>query len=430
MSTVESPWAKQLVDAANLQNLVKRVTLYPKEKINIARLNEYNATQSVRWILNQCYVPGESSKSAIAKIVSLALDGASRRFPSTHEFSLQVNGIRFSAQPAPIFCLTGLAGVGKSAIFDAVQRLIGSPEDIQIPKHGQVEHKPLSRVQILDRWGSKEMAKHFGLPERGCDIGRALYQRGCSLIALDELQFVTTSESANTRASKLIYATSLYGPTLVFACNFSLGHKLKKRPHEERDRILSSPIVLLPDLAQSVAWKERLRVWATAIEDLLEFDLAERSDDFWSLVVGINRSAIHLLSVSSALALSDRSGIRWEHIERAYKSQEFAIMRGNIESIQAISRGSDQGNLDLICPFESTDAAAYVDVVRNIHRSLFSESVGVAAQSKSVKQALKKESIKDANQPVTKRVARPLDAATLVKSAADFRSEVRLGRRV
>lgn len=415
--------------AASLHNLVKRVTLYPKEKLDLARLNEFNAAESIRRLLNQCYVPGESSKSAIARIVSLTLDGASRRFPSTHEFSLQVNGISFSAQPAPIFCLTGLAGVGKSAVFDAVQRLIGLLPDIQIPKHGHVEHKPLSRVQILNRWGSKEMAKHFGLPEKGSDIARALYQRGCSLIALDELQFVATSENANTRASKLIYATSLYGPALVFACNFSLGHKLKKRPHEERDRILSSPIVLLPDLTHSVAWKERLRAWSTALDGLLDFDLAERSDDFWSLVVGINRSAIHLLSVSAGLALKNRSRIRWEHIEGAYKSLEFSVMRRDIESIQAISRGGDQGRQDLICPFESADAAAYVDDVRKMHRSLFSESVGVAAQTKSVRQAIKKELGKGADQPATKRVARPLDAATLVKSAVDFRSEVRLGRR-
>lgn len=430
MSNMDSPWASQLVDATDLQNLVQKVTLYPKEKLRLSSLSEFNAPESVRWILNQCYVPGESSKSAIAKIVSVALDGALRRYPSTHEFSLQVNSLRFSAPQAPIFCLTGLAGVGKSAIFDAVQRLIGSLPDIQIPKHGEVEHKPISRVQILDRWGSREMAKHFGLPERGSNIARALYQRGCSLIALDELQFVATSESANTRASKLIYATSLYGPALVFACNFSLGHKLKKRPHEERDRILCSPIVLLPDLAQSVAWKERLRVWSTAIQDLMGFDLAERSEDFWSLVVGINRSAIHQLSVSSALALADRSGIRWEHIERAYKSSEYSVMRRSIESIQAISRGCDQGSLDLICPFESTDGAAYIEVVRNLRRSHFSESAGVAAQTKNVKQKLKKENEAKPDQSATKPRARPLDAATLVKSAADFRAEVRLGRRV
>lgn len=429
MSTVESPWAKQLMVAADLRDLAKRVALSPREKLIPSRLNEFNAVESVRHQLNQCYVPGESSKRGLAKILSLAVESASRQFPSTHEFSLRVNSRRFSSPPAPIFCLTGFAGIGKSALFDAAQRLIGSLPDIQIPRHGRVEHKPISRVQILDRWGVSEMTKHFALPEKGGDIGRTLYQRGCSLIALDELQFVATSINANTRASKLIYSSSLYGPALVFACNFSLVHKLKKRPHEERDRILSSPIVLLPDLPQSAAWMERIRVWSAAIGDLLDFDLVARSDELWSLVFGINRSAINLLSISSSLALASRSRMRWEHIEGAYKSPEFSVMRNDITSIHEVSLGEDPHRLDLICPFESADVEHYIDAVKQLRRSRFSESVGVAAQTKIVKQAIKKEQGEGVERPETKRVAKPLDAATLVKSSAEFRSEIRMGRR-
>ena len=235
---------------------------------------------TVRRALSKCYVPGQSAMDAIAKILSLALDNCMEQFSSTHEFSLKVNSAVFSAQQASVVCLTGLAGVGKSAVFDAIQRLVGTLPVIAIPQHGKVEHLPISRIQVHDRWGVKEMAKNFGLPEAGSDIARALYLRGCCLIALDELQFISTSAMANTRASKLIYSISLYGPTLVYACNFSLGHKLKKRPHEERDRILSSPIVISPDLAESLEWKERVRVWSTVIDDLLDFPLTQRSDDW------------------------------------------------------------------------------------------------------------------------------------------------------
>lgn len=424
-----SPWVKQLMAVANLNDLAKRVTLIPKEKLNPSVLNEFNAADSVRQQLNQCYVPGESSTRALAKILALVMDNASKQFPSTHEFSLRVNSMRFSVPPATVICLTGLAGLGKSALFDALQRLLCSLPDISIPKHGQVEHKPVSRVQILNRWGARAMNRHFSLPGTGGDIARSLYQRGCSLIALDELQFVATSEKANTRTSKLIYDTSLYGPALVFACNFSLVHKLKRRPHEERDRMLNSPIVLLPDLAQSVEWKERISVWSIAIEEILDFDLKERAEDLWSLVAGINRSAIGLLSISSALALKNRSRLRWEHIEGAYKSLEFSAARSDIESIQAIALGGDQGRLDLICPFESADVAAYLNGMKQIRRLRFSESVGAAAQTKDVRQLIKRELAKVEKPTEKKRIAKPLDAATLVKSAVDLRNEIHMGRR-
>lgn len=427
MSSDLSPWVKQLRAVTDLKHLNNRVTFVPEERICRTKLNEFNAAVIVRRALSKCYVPGESSMAAIAKILSLALDNCMEQFPSAHGFSLRVNSVNFSAQPAPVVCLTGLAGVGKSAVFDAIQRLVGSLPVIAISQHGKAEHLPISRIQVHDRWGVKEMAKHFGLPETGSNIARALYRRGCCLIALDELQFISTSAQANTRASKLIYSTSLYGPTLVYACNFSLGHKLKKRPHEERDRILSSPIVISPDLAESPAWKERVRVWSTIIDDLLDSPLTDRSEDLWELVVGINRSAISLIALSSALAVANKSKLKWDHIEAAYKSAPFSNIRDDIAGIRLQSIERDMSRLDLVCPFESAGAADYLDVVKKMRRSRYSETAGIEAQTRRVRLDARKETHKGAER--SKRTLKPVNAAELMQDADEFRDEVRLGRR-
>lgn len=423
----ESPWVKGLRAVANLKDLDKRINLVPEERVCWSKINEFNAAAAVQRILSKCYVPGESSKDAISKILSLALDNCMANFSSTHAFSLRVNSAKLSTQPAPVVCLTGLAGVGKSAVFDVIQRLVASLPDIAIKSHGRVEHMPISRIQVHDRWSVKEMAMHFGLPERGCDIARALYRRGCCLIELDEIQFISTSALANTRASKLIYSTSLYGPALVYACNFSLGHKLKKRPHEERDRILSSPIVICPDLAESSEWKERVRVWSAVIGDLLDSPLTDRSEDLWELVVGINRSAISLIALSSALAVANKSKLKWAHVEAAYKSEAFSIMRDDIAGIRRQSIERDVSRLDLVCPFESAGAADYLDVLRKMRRSRYSETAGIEAQTKSVKLDAQKKSRKGAER--SKRTLKPVNATELMQAADEFRDEVRLGRR-
>jgi hypothetical protein len=73
---------------------------------------------------------------------------------------------------------------------------------------------------------------------------RGVFRDGVSAILLDELQFLAQS-GATTRITKTLLLHTYLGPPLLYSANYNMVHALASRPQQYRDRLLSSPIVML-----------------------------------------------------------------------------------------------------------------------------------------------------------------------------------------
>jgi len=114
----------------------------------------------------------------------------------------------------------------------------------------------------------------------GC--ARWIYRRGCCLIAIDELQFLTQSEQANVLVCQVLLAVTYVGVPMVFISNYSLCHRLLKRPPEAIQRLLTRPLILVPDLPDSDDWRNLLAEYQKAVPNLFIFSFVDRAKDLWN----------------------------------------------------------------------------------------------------------------------------------------------------
>lgn len=159
--------------------------------------------------------------------------------------------LSFILAPDPrITVLTGQPGVGKSALLLAIARLVIGSEKINLcAELPPFPIKPIIHLPIRSNIGKAEMytlaAREIGLDheyEARSDanlrhLQLRLIQHGSCGILTDELQFVTRSSNANSQVSVLITRLADLGLPLTLTMNYSLVHKLKKRPPEERARV-------------------------------------------------------------------------------------------------------------------------------------------------------------------------------------------------
>ena len=113
-------------------------------------------------------------------------------------------------------------------------------------------------------------------------IGSAVrwqYLCGVCLILLDELQFLTQSATASTLVAQVMLALSYVGVPYAVICNYSVGHRLKGRRAEERQRLIGRPVILLPDAAGSKDWKTILKEYQRTVPGVYEFDFCQIRGD-------------------------------------------------------------------------------------------------------------------------------------------------------
>jgi energy-coupling factor transporter ATP-binding protein EcfA2 len=419
------------------------------------------ATKRFRKALESFYCPTEQSLDILEKLIGEALAHAISRYPSISHFRGTIYGSESKKEKGAesdvqtihlgtIIAITGLAGVGKSAISDALERVL-SDEKIRVCLDLTVSHpvRILNRANVLSDKGvwsilaglasdqSSELSRSPRFRyERDPDgrkrsAKRFAYSAGICLNLIDELQFLTRSTGAIIRATDAVFMSSTIGVPTVYLMNFSFGRKIKKRHHEERDRLLGTILYLLPDEPDSPDWINYLREITRIAGSVLEVDLLERQKDFYLKSAGLPRQIHHLLTLAYEHALKERgptARITWQDILNAYGSRDFAVAREDIELInkQAIERKMQRGRADLWCPFdESVNYRKSVVTLIETH-SVSSEFANLVAQSLTpaqrdvVKRLRTKSAAARTGGKVQPIGARKVDVDTMIKNAAEL----------
>ena len=170
-------------------------------------------------------------------------------------------------------------------------------------------------------------------------------------------------------------------------------HRLRSRRQEDRQRLLSRSIVLLPDAPDSPDWILVLGELQKIVPNIYEFNFKEKAVDFWNLTAGLKRLLIGLLLIAYRVARRDgRSSVIWADIDKAYLSSDYSADRIDVD--QMILNGISGSGLpkDLTCPFPLpiSEGRRVNESLENARKTLLAESVALSSMSVNEKKALAK----------------------------------------
>jgi len=286
---------------------------------------------------------------------------------------------------------TGLAGVGKSAVLDAIPRVIATPTEIDLgPQHGRHELEAYRLFKVQQQTSRKSIYGYFSRSV-GCtwpikasvdqmpSIAAAhLFRRGVCLLGVDEAQFLTQTSTAIAAPTALALGVSAIGRPWHFGLNYDMVWKFLARAQPITQRIFKRPRVLLPDLVNSIGWDELMREYDVVLQDVASFILADRKEDFWSLTVALKRPAIILLGNAYEHALcANRKKMDWRDVEIAYAASSYTSYRNDLEKLVAHATQGEKLPKHLECPFKegtiSVAKAEYARQLREIRKRDFVE---------------------------------------------------------
>lgn len=319
--------------------------------------------------MDDVFLPTQQSLAILRSWIAAAELRASENYPTPSAILSYVyeNLREESCPPASPFALTGLAGVGKSALSKALLRLIAAPVNIRLEHHSEaLPLDPFRSVQLRSAATVKQMylrltrLNMLGVTEDEPKVvsesstRQRLWKTGALFFSIDEFQFVSSSAAASSLAAKILLSATYLSVPCAFVSNFDMLHKLSRRPSQEQHRLLSQPQHLHQDPPESSDWSNFLvqcehALGATCTTSLLLAD----PDRIWMLTAGIKRSLVELLK--QAVEARGRRPIDDALLDRTFRGSAFTAHRIDIELLCRHSRRGDALPEHLRSPFIDTN---------------------------------------------------------------------------
>lgn len=262
--------------------------------------------------------------------------------------------------------ITGPSGTGKTELEGAIRRLLKGSSHIDLDEgHGPFPQEAYRSLRVKGMQSVLEFMKPLANPEIAVGGAKVpvsdmpnecaawMYRTGTCLLGVDELQFLTQSDNASTHISKVLMACMEIGVPWHYVCNYSLGWRLMKRPHEITQRLQANISILLPDAPDSEDWIAIIKQYQNVAGAYFEFDLRSRALELWNLSAGLKRELVKLLVHSYRLSRHRQAKkVSWRDVQDAYTSASFAKSRQDIELLIQYAAQGGELRKDLRCPFE------------------------------------------------------------------------------
>ena len=398
----DNDWIERYVRVNDLETIR---TLCRHEGTPLRNLNSMPvgvACEMMKAELDEIFIPTVRYCEIISEVIQAALAHAVRHYPNRKTFLGNAYAEKLSFKPVvPIF-LTGLAGTGKSQLGKAIVRLLGAERRIDIGDgHANFPLVAVSRItaerkmtlaSILRTLADPSYAEGQGkLSGRGLHDGSTKWQYiiGSCLIILDELQFLTQSSHANTLIAKVLLRMTYVGPPTLVIGNYSMGHRLLKRPQEEKHRLLTNSRILLPDLPTSKCWLDVLEALEKVLPGIFEFGLVIRSNELWAFCAGLKRVLVELLTLAYRRARNTgRSMAAWQDVVSAYGSSAFFSSREDVEALvrQAFDGTTPPQHLQCPFPIPRSESESYGQALSSVRQHNLAGAVGRSALNASERQ--------------------------------------------
>ncbi|CAG8870743.1 transposase [Pseudomonas fluorescens] len=313
--------------------------------------------------LKQIYLPNQFSLEFIKEMIDKASLYCRKMFESEAAYLSRVY-CPPEVEVAP-FCLTGLAGIGKSQTIAALRKVLPKPVDFTAD-HFEGVHQLVSYwyASARGKAGGRQLLLDFLHDDVGktrsnvakllVECRRRANRDGVSLLMLEETQHINTGQGVS-RVTDILLTMAAIGPPMVYVSNYSLVHKLLGRNSEDKQRLLAEPRIMLPDAPDSEAWRDYMSECVRVCNGHLDVNFDDFVEEMYRSTFGIKRLAVQLIKLAYIEArASGRKSISLADVHRAYLSVAYSANRGDLEELhrQALQNRNTGSRLDLRCPFD------------------------------------------------------------------------------
>lgn len=356
----ENPWVERFIALLDRDEIRRKVEVQPRLFADYEQLSTVEATKELENRFKEAFFPSEQCIDILYEWVCLVLAHCRNHYRGQREY---LAALYDKEVPLPDFnspmCLTGLAGSGKSQLLKALGRLMPQKSfftGIDNTKFWLESHRVLtvrvkgSATVILESLTGQS----GGMSELTNVARKQLYRDGLALLGIDEFQFLTQSDKANTRMMQVLMLVCYLGIPVVYAANYSMLHKLIRRNQEDRQRLLGNVWVLFPESPNSQDWVTILEWHKSIAPGVFKFDARGDAHAIHQLTGGIYRAENKLLAIAFRRALESRGAVGLPELEMAFKSRDYAVYRTDIELLSKLPYSSvlQKANKDLWCPFD------------------------------------------------------------------------------
>jgi hypothetical protein len=341
----KNPWAARLIHLLDIKEIKRRATNISEPLQAQGKWNHTDIAR-LRKKLEELFLCSDQFAEILHTLIVASISHYLECFPSESEVvkKLYNEGLfaeGSSSRLTPVYCLTGLAGTGKSALMDAFARILPQPESIDIGQHKGFQMKGIERIKFGPQSRLTSVLQTLTHPNdkahRNIKLIKAVMsnsiRNGIGLILVDETQFQTSSSTAITLTSSTLEGIAQLRIPFIFASNYSLAHKLMTTNHEMRDRLLSQPILISPDAADSEEWIEYVDQCKKICGDWLQIS---KGDYFrlYCYTYGIKRYVIALLCLAFERMLSmKKNTVTIEDILASYQLEKYSSPRSVVEDL-------------------------------------------------------------------------------------------------
>jgi len=369
-----NPWVDRFGPLLDPKEVARRAWVKARPVHGLGDLPIEAACRELRLALEHVFVPTKQCEQILARFVGVALGHSISFYHDAKQFVTSCFERELPLVSVRPICLTGLAGGGKTQLLAALRRVLPADSAIDVdPRHSEFPLISLWSIDVQVRMTLKSMLRRITnldnclieMPDTNHPsdlleiIRRAAFRCGVPLLTADEFQFVTQSQNANALVTRLLLSLTYLNVPLVFGANYSLLHRLLKRPQEERQRLLAAPIVLLPDRPNSTCWETVLSEYRKVAPAILRFDPKTDAELLHRYSAGLKRLIVNLLEIAYRIARSrgDRT-VKRADLAQAYLSAEYSANRQDVELInqQTITGKKVKGRDDLWCPIPLKDS--------------------------------------------------------------------------
>lgn len=351
-----SEWTDaQIVDAVRLKGVVNA---------KLASCNPLFARAELRATLAGVYIPSGQVVSNMRTCLAMLENHARANYCDQHTYRLMINSRHWEREVVRPLCLTGLPGIGKTALCEGLMRLMDrkpvvevgtgyAPTSFQLARHVKVTAAN-SIVDILKQvvFGNSDQTGSFTFKDLTRVGARTAYRDGLLLAILDEMQLVARAENASANVVKLLLAAVDLRIPVIHTSNFINVSKIMRSGMEVTDRLMVNSLVMTPEQSNDPAEFELREAY-----EAVSGGAVRNEGAVWSalneITLRIHRTRIDLLCLAFERARNaGRSRVSLEDVLHAAQSADFAVSRASLVALSsmAISGRPVVGRKDLLCP--------------------------------------------------------------------------------
>ena len=343
---LSSPWNERFREISRGE-IAERQSCRPQTLDRSEFDNDSDFLGALKTRFEELFVPTKQTIEHAQQLFDVCSSYAAVAYKDSRDFLRQCyaqNGPVRIGEVLP-YCLTGPAGVGKTSFLKRMVETLPEPTSICIDSGSRAfPLKSVWYLSIEEMTSITQMLRTLitnnGAEPDGKSISsllqqcrRLAYQSGVCLLILDELQALTQSSTASALVAKTLLEFRRIGIPLVYCANYSLVHRLKGRPHQDIERLLSEPMILIQDSAESSDWNNTVRGFVGIAPSVFKISSSEDATTLHTWTAGSKRLLSFLMRQAAKAALKRGKTVGLTELQSAYESTTFSIITWNIDGL-------------------------------------------------------------------------------------------------